>query len=121
MLRQQGRLAVRVGANSLSTFVTICDNGQGIPNDLIKGLFQPYVTGSVLRNGVGTPVVLADYREASRNFAVPHISAPRQIRKRVFAFHSHFGMPREPRLRCRLLLFVPQTNNIKSDNLKIGY
>jgi signal transduction histidine kinase len=53
MPREQGRLIIRVDANSRSNFITVSDNGHGIPDGLIKELFRPYVTGKSSGTGLG--------------------------------------------------------------------
>jgi len=48
-----GYLTVRVKPNRRFTNLMVSDNGQGIPDELARKLFQPYVTGKSTGTGLG--------------------------------------------------------------------
>jgi signal transduction histidine kinase len=48
-----GRLSVQVKARRRSVQIVISDNGQGIPDDIAKNIFEPYVTSKPTGTGLG--------------------------------------------------------------------
>ncbi len=48
-----GRLSIQVINEIPSIQITISDNGQGVPDDLAKSLFQPYITTKPTGTGLG--------------------------------------------------------------------
>lgn len=50
---RNGRLSIRVRALRDSVHIVVSDNGQGIPNELVKTLFEPYTTSKHTGTGLG--------------------------------------------------------------------
>ena len=54
------RLAMAVsGDNSSLLIISVCDNGPGVPPQLLPDLFEPFITGRPEGNGLGLAVVQA--------------------------------------------------------------
>lgn len=54
-----GRIEVRIGVNTNTAFISICDNGGGIPEDILSRLGEPYLTTKV-KHGTGLGLYMAN-------------------------------------------------------------
>ncbi|OYW48140.1 MAG: hypothetical protein B7Y36_16350 [Novosphingobium sp. 28-62-57] len=62
--RDNPKVQLKAFANSRQLFLSIADNGPGVPSDLVETIFQPFYTGRPDGNGLGLSIsqeIIQDY------------------------------------------------------------
>ena len=69
-VKDNGIVEVELGADAKTVFVDVRDNGEGIPEDRLQSIFEPFVTGKDHGLGLGLPLSRKIAREHGGDLTV---------------------------------------------------